>query len=584
MNSKLFRLNGFRIGLVLVSLFSFVFAGCDNDESIGTPEKLKPDTRLVGKDRITISHVNPATGVDYTAAELAALDYKPEEEEFYLPLQPINLTLNMQAKPAKVEIEVDGNPNVIATFDTFTNNNGVYSTTWSTNLEELNIPEGGNVKYVFHITYDNLGKDGFKYASTGKTVFRVHHSAAGAASAIVFLKKAVGSKKIIEYSGNGLLPNIDANQGAFLDFNGTSQFASISEKDENLDFTHNEDFSVSFWINTTDNTSDPSIIGDKDWGSGGNKGFVVAYKGGTWKVNVGDGSNRVDIDGPAVGDGKWHHIAITFDRDGMMTLYQDAVKVGEKDMSTIGDMNSELPINIAQDGTGKYGNFYKGKLGSVTLSKYVLSEGEIAVQARKNTGVQLRQGNKITVIDVDNNGVTPTREGTTLTRDFKASNFSKLNDTQGVLNFRHGNDFSVAFWVKTTADNSDPSMLGDKDWGSGGNKGFVFSFLGSKWKVNIGDGGGNRADATAEKSINDGEWHLLGATFDRDGDMTLYQDGEAVASTSIAVIGDMNSAMPVHIAQDGTGTYGSDFAGQFKNIYFYDKVLSADEMNALFKE
>ncbi len=107
---------------------------------------------------------------------------------------------------------------------------------------------------------------------------------------------------------------------------------------------------------------DPAIISNKDWDSGRNKGFVFAQIDNVWKVNIGDGANRKDINNIGViSDGKWHHLAMVVDRESRkLRIFQDGDKKGEDDISLIGDMTSGLNINIAQDGTGAYSIYFKG--------------------------------------------------------------------------------------------------------------------------------------------------------------------------------------------------------------------------------
>jgi hypothetical protein len=135
-------------------------------------------------------------------------------------------------------------------------------------------------------------------------------------------------------------------------------------------------------VKTEAKNSDPSIIGDKDWGGGKNSGFVIAYKGGEWKINIGDGTNRVDIDGGNIGDGEWHHIAATIDKDGMAKVYQDAVEVNSGDASALGDFTHTTPIRIGQDGTGSYGHWFEGQVADVKMFDSALSAEAISALAK----------------------------------------------------------------------------------------------------------------------------------------------------------------------------------------------------------
>ena len=151
------------------------------------------------------------------------------------------------------------------------------------------------------------------------------------------------------------------------------------------------------------------------------------------------------------------------------------------------------------------------------------------------------------------------------------------------LSYRYTEDFTVSVWVNSSTDNSDPSIIGDKDWGSGGNKGFVFAYRGnSGWKINIGDGAGNRVDISGN-AINDGNWHLLTVTFDRDGDAILYEDLVEIDRENMSAIGDTNSGLPIYVGQDGTGTYGIPYIGTTREVYFHDVALSKKELENFYE-
>lgn len=124
-----------------------------------------------------------------------------------------------------------------------------------------------------------------------------------------------------------------------------------------FNFGTSQDFTIEFWVKPNANySSDPVLIGNKNWNSGNNKGFVISgYSGQTFKMNIGDGSNRLDLTGGKLITNQWKHIAVTFDRDGLATMYDDGVPVTVGKMSTIGNITSNLPLTINQDGTNTYG-------------------------------------------------------------------------------------------------------------------------------------------------------------------------------------------------------------------------------------
>ena len=131
-----------------------------------------------------------------------------------------------------------------------------------------------------------------------------------------------------------------------------------------LQFGATTDFSVAFWTRFTNWTGDPVLIGNKDWRSGGNQGWVVATAGnGRLQWNLGDGDaggrTRVDYDGPAgtLSDGIWHHIVAVFDRKNGSVTYLDGNAVSTNAITAdlgLVDAPPGLALNIGQDGMGSY--------------------------------------------------------------------------------------------------------------------------------------------------------------------------------------------------------------------------------------
>lgn len=118
-------------------------------------------------------------------------------------------------------------------------------------------------------------------------------------------------------------------------------------------------FTIEMWIRPgADNSSDPSIIGDKDWDSGGNPGFTICRSGASWKINIANQARtRYDIGGGTIEDGNWHHIAVSFDKTKECVIYQDGAVVNESKLTYVATDNMASPFNylcLAQDGTQKY--------------------------------------------------------------------------------------------------------------------------------------------------------------------------------------------------------------------------------------
>lgn len=119
-------------------------------------------------------------------------------------------------------------------------------------------------------------------------------------------------------------------------------------------------FTIETWVKAGANSSDPSIIGDKNWDSGAAPGLTICRSGTTWKVNFANQkSERYDIgSSKPLEDGNWHHLAVTFDKTRICTIYQDGVKVNESVLTYKDADNMASPYDylcFGQDGTQTYG-------------------------------------------------------------------------------------------------------------------------------------------------------------------------------------------------------------------------------------
>ncbi len=145
-----------------------------------------------------------------------------------------------------------------------------------------------------------------------------------------------------------------------------------------FDFGTDQDFTVECRVRTPV-SGDVAIVGNKDWDSGVFKGFVLSFKfpnGPEWKVNIGDGSNRADINtGGLIADNQWHTLSVSFDRDGWMRMYEDGVFVDSTDISFIGDINTNEGLTFGADIVGEYS--YTGAIAEVRMWGTILAADAI---------------------------------------------------------------------------------------------------------------------------------------------------------------------------------------------------------------
>ena len=149
----------------------------------------------------------------------------------------------------------------------------------------------------------------------------------------------------------------------------------------------NDSFTVAFWLMTPGTRSDPSLVSNKDWESGNNKGFIISLREDDIKFNLGDGSERMDSEFP-LPDGykdKWMHVLFTVNRDEGVVGF--AYDFGELAVFPISDALSGVSfdgisdITIGQDGTGKYVSNVPGYIDDFIILKGAVTAEDIATLA-----------------------------------------------------------------------------------------------------------------------------------------------------------------------------------------------------------
>ena len=162
-----------------------------------------------------------------------------------------------------------------------------------------------------------------------------------------------------------------------LKFDGIDDYVQISTASQ-FDFGVNQDFTIECRIRTS-TSGDVAIVGNKDWNSGNNKGFVFSFKypsGPEWKINIGDGVNRADINtGGLIANNQWHTLSVSFDRDGFMKMYEDGLLIDSADISSVGDISTNSGLFCGMD---IYQNYpFSGSVSQLRVWDTILNSNDI---------------------------------------------------------------------------------------------------------------------------------------------------------------------------------------------------------------
>jgi hypothetical protein len=195
----------------------------------------------------------------------------------------------------------------------------------------------------------------------------------------------------------GIIGQAFQTKGTFVPDAPTGNYITLGNPND-LNFDGTCDVSFSWWgqYNSTDQHDDIPWLSNKDWWSGGNRGWILAAEDGgrglRWNYRA-RGEDRRDIPGPYAGtgwdDGTWHHYVVVFTRGagGAAITYQDGSTVDYTDLNSsnlyIG--YAALPTNIFQDGTGLYtdgtccANWDKASIDDLGIWRRALTDDEVGL-------------------------------------------------------------------------------------------------------------------------------------------------------------------------------------------------------------
>ncbi len=174
--------------------------------------------------------------------------------------------------------------------------------------------------------------------------------AVGAPEGLVSWWPANGSADDVIDENHGALDNVTYGPGmvgdAFLFDAGTGRVEIASSPSL---MPGEGDFSVEAWVRT--DTANVGVISStRDTSTNGHifysrYGYLYAWVG----------SSRVESSAPNIADDAWHHVALTVDRDDVMTLYVDGAAVGTADLSMANlQVDVDGPFVIGQDSLSGY--------------------------------------------------------------------------------------------------------------------------------------------------------------------------------------------------------------------------------------
>ena len=414
-------------------------------------------------------------------------------------------------------------------------------------------------------------------------------------------------------------------------FNSGNQSDFIEVPSTNFQFGTDTSFTVMFWFRSIDTAARTFISQNSSHDNGG---WSITYSG-TGRINFsvedsgGAVSNFQDSGGTttAISDGKWHHLAVVFDRPNLNRLiYLDGVEDRTRACAGLGSMNNAHPLilfNNYQNGT-KNNGFY-GNYKNVGIWKRKLTVNEIInimykrYEELKSSELTRLQGwypleSNANDSTGNQNGAATFSSSTSFTsslygehtpakpRAFDnapeaqadligsgSASFDGSDDyiTMGDVLDRGTTDFSVVFWVKITAGgpSGHQGLIAKKADLNAGTVGWSIQFNHDGSGVYrlysyLDDGGGVKGMYGAVDSFEVEKWYHIAVVYDRDGNLSQYIDGE-IDSTPIDISSDTDTITNTSDFIIGKQLAQEEFAGNIAQVGVFNAVLTIEQIQSI---
>lgn len=348
--------------ILLFFVTSAIFIGCNDSSSTTLYDYL--DNRLED-EIVTIQHVNPISGETETGVL----------EGVYQTNQSVKISLSTVKTVKKVSVVNSATKELVDDVDI----NGT-SASFEYLVEDLDIPFGQMTNLTFYLYYDDMGEEGFDYPSMKIITYKVISDIPPVTK---FYSQSGSSTDIIIRDNFGGDYSVDENGDVVLSFeeNDEDPLYAVYPDLSYLQFGTG-DFSLSFWLNTTTNFSDPALFATMDWASSSNHGWILAWGGYDLRFVMTDADgNKTDVswaEGTLPNYGVWHHIVVSVDRDDKVVIYIDGTATLDATSATPGSLDNGSPIHLNQDRTGNYGDHFHGSYKDIRFYNYPLSAQDVS--------------------------------------------------------------------------------------------------------------------------------------------------------------------------------------------------------------
>lgn len=392
--------------------------------------------------------------------------------------------------------------------------------------------------------------------------------------------------------------------GQAVNFNGNTSYISTAN---NVGITGAAPRTISAWVKRTANCGSLScpVVW---WGAQtASQLSLIALTGNKFNFY----GFSADVTGTAtLSINTWYHVAATYD-GALVRLYVNGVLDTGPTPKTLNTTNSTATIGYYSG----WAAVFPGAIDDVRIYNRAFSAQEInqlygvgaANIAHSNTttgtglnaglvGYWTMDGGSInwranTMADQSGSGNTGTLVLMSTTSSpvaGKTGQALKFNGTNqyvsagnaSAANFGPNQNFSIAFWMKTTASPASAKPFAKADVDSSG-AGWGFYQSGAALFIKIADGSSSRYEISLT-NMNDGKWHYVTYSINRSGNCNRYKDGVLVGTTGCSAWASVDLTNSLNLTLGANSSANGYWQGSLDDARIYNRALSTQEVQQLY--
>jgi hypothetical protein len=415
-------------------------------------------------------------------------------------------------------------------------------------------------------------------------------------------------------------PTWRPTQGQFegaLEFDGSDDRVDLGILD-----VPGKEMSISFWLKADDFDEAEGRLISKATGTSSKDHYwmVSTFKNSSLRFRLKTNGTTTTLisSEDVISIGQWHHITVTYD-GSKMSIYRDGELVAStRKMGNI-DTNNKIPVAIGNQPANAGSRPFDGLIDEVRIYSTALAIDQIQMLIDSNITMDQADG----TVKPSTKPTIPTTGGNTDPESellshwaLDESNGSKAVDslgnypgtlvnaptwqpTQGQLGGAlefdgsddridlgtldiSGKEMSISFWFK--ADNFDErdARIISKATGTSNTDHYwmVSTFKNSSLRFRLKTNGTITTLNSPEDIISIGQWHHVTVTYDG-SKMSIYRDGELVASRLKTGNIDKNNKIPVAIGNQPANAGSRPFDGLIDEVRIYNIGLAIDQIQAI---